>query len=92
MPSQNVKKIERAYRLGQERYAGPFTYGGAPTAQTAYSVLLSPIDGFQKKAKIDVEGVKTVLQLRTKYGQPKKVLSDVTRYYDSSFYDAALRR
>ncbi len=61
-------------------------------AQTAYKVLLSPTDGFQKKAKIDMEGVKTVLALRSKYGQPHRSLSDPSPYYDPSFYDAAMRR
>ncbi len=61
-------------------------------AQTAYQVLLNPTDGFQKKAKIDMEGVKTVLALRSKYGQPRKSLSDPSPYYDASFYEAATRR
>ena len=64
----------------------------AQAAQTAYKVLLSTTDGFQKKAKIDMEGVKTVLALRSKYGQPRKALSDPSPYYDPSFYDAAMRR
>jgi len=64
----------------------------APAAQTAYRVLLSPTDGFQKKAKIDMEGVRTVLALRSKYGQPRKSLTDPSPYYDPSFYEAAMRR
>lgn len=64
----------------------------AQAAEAAYRVLLSPTDGFQKKAKIDIEGVKTVLALRSKYGQPRKSLSDPSPYYDPSFYDAAMRR
>jgi ABC-type nitrate/sulfonate/bicarbonate transport system substrate-binding protein len=60
-------------------------------AEAAYGVLLSPKDGFQKKAQIDLEGVRTVLQLRSKYGQPQKTLTDPTRYYDPSFYNAAMR-
>jgi ABC-type nitrate/sulfonate/bicarbonate transport system substrate-binding protein len=64
----------------------------AQAAQTAYKVLLSPTDGFQKKARIDMEGVKTVLALRSKYGQPRKSLSDPSPYYDPSFYDAAMKR
>ena len=55
-------------------------------------MLLSPTDGFQKKAKIDMEGVRTVLALRSKYGQPRKSLSDPSPYYDPSFYDAAMKR
>jgi len=64
----------------------------AQAAQTAYKVLLSPTDGFQKKARIDMEGVRTVLALHSKYGQPRKALSDPSPYYDPSFYDAAMRR
>ena len=64
----------------------------AQAAETAYKVLLSPTDGFQKKARIDLEGVKTVLALRSKYGQPRKSLGDPSPYYDPSFYDAAMRR
>ena len=60
-------------------------------AQAAYGVLLSPTGGFQKKAQIDLEGVRTVLALRSKYAEPKKTLSDPARYYDESFYRAAMR-
>lgn len=62
------------------------------TAQAAYRIFLSPAEGFQKKAKIDLEGVRTVLQLRSKYGEPKKTLTDPAKYYDPSFYEAAMRR
>jgi ABC-type nitrate/sulfonate/bicarbonate transport system substrate-binding protein len=61
-------------------------------AQGAYSVLLAPSGGFQKKAQIDMEGVRTALRLRSKYGQPQKTLTDPGRYYDDSFYRAAMRR
>lgn len=61
-------------------------------AETSYNVLLSPKEGFQKKARIDMEGVKTVLQLRSKYGLPKKTLSDPAPYYDASFYNEAMKR
>jgi ABC-type nitrate/sulfonate/bicarbonate transport system substrate-binding protein len=60
-------------------------------ALTAYAVLLSPTDGFQKKARIDMQGVRTVLQLRSKYAEPKKTLTDPAKYYDASFYEQALR-
>jgi ABC-type nitrate/sulfonate/bicarbonate transport system substrate-binding protein len=61
-------------------------------AQTAYGILLSPTEGFQKKAAIDLEGVKTVLALRSKYGKPRKSLIDPSPYYDPSFYDEAMKR
>ena len=60
-------------------------------ASSAYGVLLSPKDGFQRKAQIDLKGVETVLRLRSKYGQPQKALSDPARYYDDRFYRAAMR-
>jgi hypothetical protein len=37
-----------------------------------------------------VRTVRTVLQLRSKYGEPRKALSDPARYYDDSFYQAAM--
>jgi ABC-type nitrate/sulfonate/bicarbonate transport system substrate-binding protein len=60
-------------------------------AEAAYRVLLAPNDGFQKKAQIDLEGVRTVLTLRSKYAEPKKTLGDPAKYYDASFYREALR-
>jgi len=65
---------------------------GVGTAQVAYGVLLNPKEGFQRKALIDIEGVRTVLQLRSKYAEPKKTLTDPAKYYDPSFYDAAMKR
>src|SRR5882724_6005535 len=59
-------------------------------ALVAYGILLSPVDGFQKKAGIDLEGVKTVLALRSKYAKPHKTLKDPAAYYDPSFYEAAM--
>ena len=59
-------------------------------ALVAYGILLNPVDGFQKKAKIDLEGVRTVLALRSKYAKPHKTLKDPSVYYDPSFYDAAM--
>ena len=62
-----------------------------PVANATYGVLLSPTDGFQKKAKIDLEGVRTVLKLRSKYAEPRKTLTDPSKYYDDSFYREATR-
>jgi ABC-type nitrate/sulfonate/bicarbonate transport system substrate-binding protein len=60
-------------------------------AEAAYRILLHPSDGFQRKARIDMSGIRTVLQLRSKYAEPRKSLTDPTRYYDDSFYFEALR-
>jgi ABC-type nitrate/sulfonate/bicarbonate transport system substrate-binding protein len=58
-------------------------------AQT-YAVLAPP-QGFTPKAKIDLDGVKKVLELRSKYGEPKKSLSDPAKYYDAKYYAAAMK-
>jgi ABC-type nitrate/sulfonate/bicarbonate transport system substrate-binding protein len=60
-------------------------------AQAAYAILLDPRDGFQRKAEIDLNGVRTALALRSKYAEPKKTLTDPEKYYDASFYREAMR-
>jgi ABC-type nitrate/sulfonate/bicarbonate transport system substrate-binding protein len=62
----------------------------AVAAEKSYGVLLHPVNGFPKKAEIDVEGVKTVMDIRSQYGEPRKTLTEAARYYDLSFYKAAL--
>ena len=46
---------------------------------------------FFGSAYFDLEGVRTVLRLRSKYAEPKKNLTDPSTYYDPSFYRAAMR-
>lgn len=63
----------------------------AELAEKSHAILLNPKTGFQRKGRIDIEGVRTVLALRSEYGEPKKTLSDPAKYYDPSYYDAATR-
>ena len=65
---------------------------GQQGAEASYRVLLSPSEGFQKKGPIDLEGVRTALELRTKWSESKKVLTDPAKYYDGSFHREALGR
>ena len=58
-------------------------------AAQSYAILITP-DGFAPKAEIDIEGVRRVLALRSRYGEPRKALTDPMRYYDPTFYEAAL--
>ncbi|PUE56538.1 ABC transporter substrate-binding protein [Limnohabitans sp. Rim8] len=58
-------------------------------AEFSYSVLLDPQHGFQKGAQIDMNGVKTVLALRSKYGVPKRELMNSENYYDSRYFTKA---
>jgi ABC-type nitrate/sulfonate/bicarbonate transport system substrate-binding protein len=59
-------------------------------AAKSYDILLDPKQGFSRRAAIDLEGVRTVLGLRSQYGQPKKVLDDPMKYLDLSYYNRAL--
>lgn len=64
--------------------------GMAPElAAKTYDVLLAPTAGFDKNAAFDAEGARTVLKLRSEYGQPKKELTDPARYVDLSYYEQA---
>ena len=47
--------------------------------------------GFTPKAELDVEGVRRVLALRSEYGEPKKTMTDPTKYYRPDYYRAAAR-
>jgi ABC-type nitrate/sulfonate/bicarbonate transport system substrate-binding protein len=62
------------------------------SAETAYRVLLDPKYGFQRRAQIDLQGVVTVLAIRTKWAEKKTPLAQPAAYYDPSFYEQALRR
>ena len=58
-------------------------------AAKTYDVLLGR--GFEPEAALDVEGIRTVLALRSQYGRPQKELTDPARYYDLSYYERARR-
>ena len=59
-------------------------------ASQTYDSLVGP-KGFSRTAEVDVAGVRKVLELRSEYGQPKKTLTDPSRYYDLKYYEAAKR-
>jgi hypothetical protein len=62
-----------------------------PAAQKAYEVMFAEKEGFQKKAKLDVEGCRTVLKLRSEFAKPQKNLTDPMKYIDESFYRKAVQ-
>jgi ABC-type nitrate/sulfonate/bicarbonate transport system substrate-binding protein len=45
--------------------------------------------GFEPEAKLDIEGFKKVLELRSEYGKPQKSLTNPDKYIDLSYYEAA---
>jgi ABC-type nitrate/sulfonate/bicarbonate transport system substrate-binding protein len=50
--------------------------------------LLSPRSGLTPGAHILPEGMRTVLDLRSRYGKGGKVLTDIEKYLDLSFFEA----
>jgi ABC-type nitrate/sulfonate/bicarbonate transport system substrate-binding protein len=58
----------------------------APAAKAAVDKLPK---SFAKGGALDMEGVKTVLELRSEYGEPKKRLADPDKYVDLSYLEAA---
>ncbi len=58
-------------------------------AAKTYEALLHPAQGFSPRAELDVDGVRTVLRLRSEYGRPQKTLQDPAKYYDPSYYRKA---
>jgi hypothetical protein len=63
----------------------------ADMAEQTYRELLDPHGGFFRKARMNIDGLRTVLALRTRYATPHKVLDDPMKYYDPTYYDAAMR-
>jgi ABC-type nitrate/sulfonate/bicarbonate transport system substrate-binding protein len=58
-------------------------------AKRSYDLLLSPKGGLSRDLAPDVAGIRTVLQLRDKFGVPRKTLSDPMKYVDLSYHDKA---
>jgi len=59
-------------------------------AKQAYDLLLADKGGLTRDASLDIHGIRTVLELRSKYGMPKKTLTDPMKYVDLSYYEKAL--
>jgi ABC-type nitrate/sulfonate/bicarbonate transport system substrate-binding protein len=62
-----------------------------PAAQKAYETMFAASEGFQRKAKLDLEGCRTVLKLRSEFAKPQKQLTDPAKYIDESYYARAVR-
>jgi ABC-type nitrate/sulfonate/bicarbonate transport system substrate-binding protein len=54
-------------------------------AEASYRELLDPISGFFKTCEIDRTGLDCVLELRSRYGLPAKLLDDPAKYCDLGF-------
>ena len=61
-------------------------------AKRSYDLLLAAKGGIARDAALDMEGIRTVLALRTKYGTPQKTLTDPAKYVDETWMRAAAAR
>jgi len=58
-------------------------------AEASYAELLDPNNGFFRSGDIDREGLNCVLELRSRYGHPSRLLNDPAKYCDLSYVEAA---
>lgn len=58
-------------------------------AKEAYTILIDPIHGISPSATLDMEGVRTVLDLRNRYVELDEPLTDPTKYVDLTYYNQA---
>jgi ABC-type nitrate/sulfonate/bicarbonate transport system substrate-binding protein len=92
----------RAYRDGLEWAADPKNRDIAeailianvrdmtpPLARRSYDVLFAPTGGLIRDLSLDPARIETVLRLRSKFGEPKKSLSDPAKYIDASYLEKA---
>ncbi|WP_426956240.1 ABC transporter substrate-binding protein [Muricoccus radiodurans] len=63
---------------------------GEAVAEASYRVLLHPTSGFDRRAAIDVEGIRTVLALRSQFGPAGTSLTDPMKYLDLGYYREAV--
>jgi ABC-type nitrate/sulfonate/bicarbonate transport system substrate-binding protein len=61
-------------------------------AKRSYDLLLAPKGGIARDAALDMDGIRTVLALRSKYGMPQKTLTDPAKYIDDTYLRAAAAR
>ena len=55
------------------------------SAATAYDILFDRTHGFPRDGAIDVDALAKVIELRARYGRPRKPLGAPSDYYDLSF-------
>jgi ABC-type nitrate/sulfonate/bicarbonate transport system substrate-binding protein len=61
-------------------------------AKQSYDLLVADKGGVTRDIALDIDGIRTVLVLRSKYGVPQRALTDPMKYVDLSYYDKAFGR
>jgi ABC-type nitrate/sulfonate/bicarbonate transport system substrate-binding protein len=73
-----------------EIFAAHMSNASPRAAEQSYAVLLDPVNGFPRRADVDLEGVRTVIDIRRTYAQPRRPLADPQAYYDPRYHARAL--
>ena len=82
-------RANRAEAIGILRQRLP--HMSSEIAAKTYDIFFADSGGMDRTAALDVEGVRTVLKLRSKYARPKKELTDPAKYYDLGYYERATK-
>jgi ABC-type nitrate/sulfonate/bicarbonate transport system substrate-binding protein len=61
-------------------------------AKRSYDLLLADKGGITRDVSLDIEGIRTILALRSKYAAPQKALSDPMKYVDLGYYNKAFAK
>jgi ABC-type nitrate/sulfonate/bicarbonate transport system substrate-binding protein len=90
-----VETLDQLYSRDNEDQACALLVEKVPNmspelARGTYRVLVAEKTGFEPKARLDLAGIETVLKLRSEYGRPQKLLSDIRKYDDLSYYQRAV--
>ena len=59
-------------------------------AEVAHRVIFGAQNGFLRDGAVDLDGLRSGLKVRSKYGKPKKALTEPMTYFDPSFLAQAL--
>jgi ABC-type nitrate/sulfonate/bicarbonate transport system substrate-binding protein len=62
-----------------------------PVAGAVMASLLSPRSGLTPKGAVTIDGIRAVLDLRSRYGKPGTVLTDPHKYIDLAYYNEATK-
>ncbi len=61
-------------------------------AETIYVAMTSGKGGLNKGAKVNLDGVKMLLDLRNEFSGSDKKLTDTKKYIDTTYYDKAMKK
>lgn len=59
-------------------------------AEVAHGVMFGARNGFLRDGAVDLDGLRSVLKVRSRYGKPQKTLTEPMTYFDPSFLTEAL--